>query len=139
MVPMALEVAERAADQGIELCVVDPRYVTPVADELIEMARRARLVITLEDNGRQGGAGSTLASALRAAEVDTPLRDIGLPREFLAARQAATGDERRRAVGAGRGAPRHRSCRPARADPRRAGRRSLIGGSGLFVLVAQQP
>src|SRR6185312_11950505 len=34
MVPMALEVAERAADQGIELCVVDPRYVMPVADEL---------------------------------------------------------------------------------------------------------
>jgi 1-deoxy-D-xylulose-5-phosphate synthase len=56
----------------------------PVAGELIELARGARLVITLEDNGRQGGAGSTLASALRAAEVDTPLRDIGLPREFLA-------------------------------------------------------
>ncbi len=84
MVPMALEVAQRAADQGIELRVVDPRFVTPVADELIDLARRARLVITLEDNGRQGGAGSTLASALRAAEVDTPLRDIGLPREFLA-------------------------------------------------------
>ena len=83
MVPMALEVAQRVADQGIELRVVDPRYVMPVADELIELARRARLVITLEDNGRQGGAGSTLAGALRAAEVDTPLRDIGLPREFL--------------------------------------------------------
>ncbi len=84
MVPMALEVAQRVADQGIELRVVDPRYVMPVPDELVELARRARLVITLEDNGRQGGAGSTLASALRAAEVDTPLRDIGLPREFLA-------------------------------------------------------
>jgi 1-deoxy-D-xylulose-5-phosphate synthase len=83
MVPMALEVAQRVADQGIELRVVDPRYVVPVCDELIEMARRSRLVVTLEDNGRQGGAGSTLASALRAADVDTPLRDIGLPREFL--------------------------------------------------------
>ncbi len=48
------------------------------------MARRARLVITLEDNGRQGGAGSTLAGALRAADVDTPLRDIGLPRRSSA-------------------------------------------------------
>ena len=83
MVPMALEVAQRVADQGIELRVVDPRYVMPVADELIELARRARLVVTLEDNGRQGGAGSTLASAMRAADVDTPLRDIGLPRDFL--------------------------------------------------------
>jgi 1-deoxy-D-xylulose-5-phosphate synthase len=82
-VPMALEVARRVADHGIELRVVDPRYVTPVADELVELARNARLVVTLEDNGRQGGAGSTLAGALRAAEVDTPLRDIGLPRAFL--------------------------------------------------------
>jgi 1-deoxy-D-xylulose-5-phosphate synthase len=83
MVPMALEVAQRVADHGIELRVVDPRYVIPVADELVELARQARLVVTLEDNGRQGGAGSTLAGALRAADVDTPLRDIGLPREFL--------------------------------------------------------
>jgi 1-deoxy-D-xylulose-5-phosphate synthase len=84
MVPMALDVAERVADHGIDLRVVDPRYVVPVADELVELARRSRLVVTLEDNGRQGGAGSTLATALRAADVDTPLRDIGLPREFLA-------------------------------------------------------
>jgi 1-deoxy-D-xylulose-5-phosphate synthase len=83
MVPLALEVAQRVADHGIELRVVDPRYVTPVADELVDLARRARMVITREDNGIQGGAGSTLAGALRAAEVDTPLRDIGLPRAFL--------------------------------------------------------
>jgi 1-deoxy-D-xylulose-5-phosphate synthase len=83
MVPMALDVAQRASDQGIELRVVDPRYVVPVSAELIEMARRARLVITLEDNGHQSGAGSTLAGELRAADVDTPLRDIGLPRAFL--------------------------------------------------------
>ncbi len=83
MVPMALEVAERVADHGIELLVVDPRYVMPVSDELVELARGVRLVVTLEDNGRQGGAGSTLAGALRAADVDTPLRDIGLPRAFL--------------------------------------------------------
>jgi 1-deoxy-D-xylulose-5-phosphate synthase len=83
LVPMALDAAERVADQGIELRVVDPRYVVPVDEELVELARKARLVITLEDNGRQGGAGSTLASAMRAAGVDTPLRDIGLPQEFL--------------------------------------------------------
>jgi 1-deoxy-D-xylulose-5-phosphate synthase len=83
LVPMALEAAERVADQGIELRVVDPRYVVPVAEDLVELARKARLVVTLEDNGRQGGAGSTLAGAMRAAGVDTPLRDIGLPQEFL--------------------------------------------------------
>ncbi|MCW2549770.1 MAG: 1-deoxy-D-xylulose-5-phosphate synthase [Mycobacterium sp.] len=83
MVPMALEAAARVADQGIEVRVVDPRYVVPVPDELIELARQARLVVTLEDNGVRGGAGSTLAGALRAAGIDTPLRDLGLPQEFL--------------------------------------------------------
>jgi 1-deoxy-D-xylulose-5-phosphate synthase len=83
MVPIALEVADRIADQGIDVQVVDPRYVTPVSPALVEFARGARLVVTLEDNGRAGGAGNTLASALRDADVDTPLRDIGLPREFL--------------------------------------------------------
>ncbi len=83
MVPAALEAAERVADHGIDVMVVDPRYVTPVAAELVELARSARLVVTLEDSGRQGGAGSTLAGVLRAASVDTPLRDLGLPRAFL--------------------------------------------------------
>jgi 1-deoxy-D-xylulose-5-phosphate synthase len=83
MVPVALEVADRIADQGIDVQVVDPRYVSPVPPTVVDLAREARLVVTLEDNGRAGGAGSTLAAALRAADVDTPLRDIGLPREFL--------------------------------------------------------
>jgi 1-deoxy-D-xylulose-5-phosphate synthase len=83
MVPVALEVADRIADQGIDVQVVDPRYVAPAPAALVDLAREARLVVTLEDNGRAGGAGSTLAAALRAADVDTPLRDIGLPREFL--------------------------------------------------------
>jgi 1-deoxy-D-xylulose-5-phosphate synthase len=83
MVPTALEAAARVADQGIAVRVVDPRYVVPVPDELIELARKAPLVVTLEDNGVQGGAGSTLAGALRAVGIDTPLRGLGLPQEFL--------------------------------------------------------
>jgi 1-deoxy-D-xylulose-5-phosphate synthase len=83
MATTALEVAERVADQGIGVTVVDPRRVCPVDPVLVDLARTARLVVTLEDNGRAGGAGATLAAALRAAEVDVPLRDLGLDREFL--------------------------------------------------------
>ena len=85
-------------------------------------------MITLEDNGRQGGAGSTLAGALRAADVDTPLRDIGLPREFLPQGKRAQVMSDAGPVGAGRRAPGDRSGRPARADARRPGRRSLSSG-----------
>jgi len=63
--------------------VVDPRYVAPVDPALVALAGEARLVVTLEDNGRAGGAGATLGAALRAADVDTPVKDLGLDQAFL--------------------------------------------------------
>ena len=83
MARVALEVAGRVGDQGIGVTVVDPRWVTPVAPELIELARGYRLVVTVEDNGRTGGVGSVVSQALRDADIDVPTRDIGIPRRFL--------------------------------------------------------
>ena len=83
MARLGLEVAERAAAQGIGVTVVDPRWISPVAPELVELARSYRLVVSVEDNGRVGGAGSLLAQALRDADVDVPLRDMGIPQRFL--------------------------------------------------------
>jgi len=83
MVRTAVDAAERVAKQGIDVMVVDPRYVVPVDDELVALAREARLVVTLEDNGRAGGAGATLAAALRDADVDTPVKALGLDQSFL--------------------------------------------------------
>jgi 1-deoxy-D-xylulose-5-phosphate synthase len=79
----ALEVAERAAAQGVGVTVVDPRWVTPVPSELLDLARRARLVVTLEDNGRVGGVGALLSQTLRDADIDVPARDVGIPQRFL--------------------------------------------------------
>jgi 1-deoxy-D-xylulose-5-phosphate synthase len=75
----ALDVAERAAEQGIGVTVVDPRWVRPVGPELVELARAHRLVVTLEDGVRAGGVGTAIAQALRDADVEVPLRDLGVP------------------------------------------------------------
>ena len=83
MARLGLEVADRAAAQGIGVTVVDPRWISPVAPELVELARSYRLVVTVEDNGRVGGVGSLVAQALRDADVDVPLRDTGIPQRFL--------------------------------------------------------
>jgi len=80
---MALKVAGRLRTQGIGVTVVDPRWVLPVPDALAPLARGHKLVVTLEDNGVRGGVGSAVSSALRAAEVDVPCRDIGVPQRFL--------------------------------------------------------
>ncbi|HEY7858823.1 MAG TPA: 1-deoxy-D-xylulose-5-phosphate synthase [Candidatus Nanopelagicales bacterium] len=83
MAPLALDVAHRLAAQGIGSTVVDPRWVKPVDPTLIELAAVHRLVVTVEDNGRAGGVGTTLAQALRDHGVTTPVRDFGIPQEFL--------------------------------------------------------
>jgi 1-deoxy-D-xylulose-5-phosphate synthase len=83
MAETALEVAGRCAQQGIEVTVVDPRWVKPVNDEIVRLAREHRLVVTVEDGIRTGGVGAAVAQALRDSGVPTPLRDFGVPPRFL--------------------------------------------------------
>jgi len=63
--------------------VVDPRWVKPLDEALVDAARGHRLVVTVEDNGRAGGFGDALCRLLRDHEVDTPARTFGLPQRFL--------------------------------------------------------
>jgi 1-deoxy-D-xylulose-5-phosphate synthase len=79
---LGMEVAERIAEQGYGVTVVDPRWVRPVPVELAGLARQHRLVVTLEDGVRAGGVGDAVASMLRDRSVDVPLRDVGVPAGF---------------------------------------------------------
>ena len=79
---MALAVAKRLHNQGIGVTVIDPRWVLPVSDGVRELAVQHKLLVTLEDNGVNGGVGSAVSAALRRAEIDVPCRDVGLPQEF---------------------------------------------------------
>jgi 1-deoxy-D-xylulose-5-phosphate synthase len=81
---MALAIADRLRNQGIGVTVVDPRWVLPVPEEIVALAPRHKLVVTLEDNGVHGGVGSAVSGALRRAEIDMPCRDAALPQEFFA-------------------------------------------------------
>jgi 1-deoxy-D-xylulose-5-phosphate synthase len=80
---LGVAAAQRLARQGIAVTVVDPRWVLPVPEALVELARWHRLVVTVSDCGRHGGFGSALAERLRAAECDVPLRDMAIPQQFL--------------------------------------------------------
>ena len=80
---MALAVAKRLHNQGIGVTVVDPRWVLPVSDGVLELAAQHKVLVTLEDNGVNGGVGSAVSAALRRADIDVPCRDVGLPQEFF--------------------------------------------------------
>ena len=78
-----LDVAALLESDGISVTVVDPRWIVPVAQSIVDIAARSRIVITLEDGVRVGGIGTRVRQELRAAGVDTPLDELGLPDEFL--------------------------------------------------------
>lgn len=83
MAKIALSVADLLAAQGIGATVIDPRWVIPVADSVVSLAADHRLVVSIEDGIRVGGIGTRIRQAMRAAQVDTALNEIGLPDEFL--------------------------------------------------------
>ncbi|HEX7738352.1 MAG TPA: 1-deoxy-D-xylulose-5-phosphate synthase [Marmoricola sp.] len=84
MAAAAVDVAGRLVDQGIGVTVVDPRWVKPWDAAVVDLAREHRIVVSIEDNGRVGGCGSTLLALLNDEGVETPVRIHGIPQEFLA-------------------------------------------------------
>lgn len=96
MAKVGLEVAERLAAQGIGATVVDPRWVVPVPQSVIDLARDHRILVSIEDGVRVGGIGTRIRQDLRAAGVDTAVDELGLPDEFL---EHATRDEIMERVG----------------------------------------
>jgi 1-deoxy-D-xylulose-5-phosphate synthase len=84
--PMAVtcvEVANRLSDHGIGVTVVDPRWLKPVDEAVVDAARQHRLVAVVEDNGRAGGFGDAVARLLRDHDLDVPVKTFGLEQEFL--------------------------------------------------------
>jgi 1-deoxy-D-xylulose-5-phosphate synthase len=78
-----VEAARLLARDGTGCTVVDPRWVKPVDAAIPPLAARHRLVAVVEDNVRTGGVGAAVGQALRDADVDVPLRALGLPERFL--------------------------------------------------------
>ena len=84
MVQSALQAAVRLEAEGIELAVVDARYLKPLDRELIlREARRTGRVITAEENVLQGGFGSAVLELLAEEGLTVPVLSLGLPDAFV--------------------------------------------------------
>ena len=80
---MAVDIAGKLEAQGHSVTAVDPRWVLPVSDDLVAMARKAGAVAVVEDNLVSGGVGAAVTLALREADVDVPVHLHGIPKQFL--------------------------------------------------------
>ncbi|MDP1940740.1 MAG: 1-deoxy-D-xylulose-5-phosphate synthase [Gallionella sp.] len=72
-----------AAEQ-LDASVVNMRFVKPLDAELVlRMAREHELLVTVEENAVQGGAGSAVAECLLQQGLSLPLLQLGLPDKFI--------------------------------------------------------
>ncbi len=79
----SLAAADAVQQAGYTARVIDPTWILPFSEGIADEARHAQLVVTVEDNGVHGGAGSVVHEKLSAAGIDTPVRNVGIPQQFL--------------------------------------------------------
>lgn len=83
MAGVTADVADGIRAQGFSSLVVNPTWVKPVPEALADLARGKHLVLVVEDGVRQGGVGSAVSQFLRDADIDVPVRNVGVPVAFL--------------------------------------------------------
>ena len=74
-----------AEQEGMSTAVVNARFVKPLDQELIvEVAKRVRYVVTVEEGCKMGGFGSAVLEALSEAGVtDVTTKVLGLPDWYI--------------------------------------------------------
>ncbi len=83
MAPNTVAAAELLAQQGHAVTVVDPRWVLPVSDDLVDLASSFDVVVSVEDGLVSGGVGSELARQV-ALKGGPPVQVLGVDKRFLA-------------------------------------------------------
>ena len=82
--PMAhtmVEAARLMEDESI--IVVDPRWVLPMNEDLVNLISNASGAVVLEDGLIDGGVGDELRLALADAGHFVPVKNLGIAKEFL--------------------------------------------------------
>jgi 1-deoxy-D-xylulose-5-phosphate synthase len=83
MVVPVREAASRLADDGIDITVVNARFVKPFdLEKLEEYRRNARAILTVEENQQRGGFGQAIAEYLLDRGFDGKFKAFAIPDEF---------------------------------------------------------
>jgi 1-deoxy-D-xylulose-5-phosphate synthase len=72
------------AAEALDATVLNMRWVKPLDVELLlKTVATHECIVTLEEGAVMGGAGSAVIEALRAADVQLPVLQLGLPDRFI--------------------------------------------------------
>lgn len=79
LLPAAVEVANKN-----NFGIIDMRWVKPLDEAaIIKACSEYELIVTLEENTLQGGAGSAVCELLNRKSIDAPILMLGLPDEYI--------------------------------------------------------
>ena len=83
MASMALEVAQLAHKESIEVTVIDPLWVKPMSSNVTALCAKYSTVVVMEDGIKHAGIASTISESLREAGSQCAVHSIGVPLEFI--------------------------------------------------------
>ena len=83
MAGMAIEVAQVAKAQSIEITVVDPLWVKPISPDVIALCAGYSTVVVMEDGIKHAGIASTISEALVESGSQCIVHSIGIPLKFI--------------------------------------------------------
>ena len=83
MAAMALEMAQLAHKESIEVTVIDPLWVKPISSNLTALCAKYSTVVVMEDGIKHAGIASTISESLREAGSPCVVHSIGIPLEFI--------------------------------------------------------
>ncbi|MFN7065690.1 MAG: transketolase C-terminal domain-containing protein, partial [Aquificaceae bacterium] len=80
----ALQVSQELLKDGLDIAVVNARFIKPMDEELLEkLVQRYDLFITVEDNVLAGGFGSGVLEWLAKRGYTKRVLSIGIPDRFI--------------------------------------------------------
>ena len=84
MVKVADTVRKRLKARGLNVTLVNARFVKPIDEKLIlELSRSHKLIVTLEENVASGGFGRSVCQMINDTKLDTRCLEISLPDDYI--------------------------------------------------------
>jgi 1-deoxy-D-xylulose-5-phosphate synthase len=86
----AVSAAQELSQSGIKVQVIDPVWVLPIRDDLVDYLANLELVVTVEDGLVDGGIGQGIEARLADVGAKTQVMALGIPKKFLEQKSRAT-------------------------------------------------
>ena len=84
MVKTAEEVRDALKEEGYSCTLVNARFVKPIdEDTIIELSKKHKLLVTMEENVASGGYGEKVRTFVDEKELNTEVLTIAIPDEYV--------------------------------------------------------